>query len=91
MHCPGPVFDKRWKPGKPAPVQWIARGGTGKQGNSGPCGRKLRPAAVRYRALADLARARRRYKTAANTRPTKPIEDKRAAKVEVARMTKRAA
>lgn len=43
-----------WKPGE-SKERWRKRGGTGKQGNSGPAGRKLRPAARHYRALADMA------------------------------------
>lgn len=36
-------------------TRWVKRGGTGKMGNSGPSGRLLRPAAKRYRSLADMA------------------------------------
>lgn len=40
--------------GTPNLQRWIKRGGPG-HSNSGPRGRKMRPAAVRYRALAEMA------------------------------------
>lgn len=55
------VMDKRWYPGKPpdAMTIWVNRGGNGRTSNSGPSGRLLRPAAVRYRALAEMAATHR--------------------------------
>lgn len=41
--------------GTPALQVKQKRGGTGGSSNSGPAGRKLRPAAKLYRALADMA------------------------------------
>lgn len=55
------LIDKKWFPGKPLALMeiWIARGGTGRSGNSGPSGCACRPAALRYRALAEMAAAHR--------------------------------
>lgn len=49
-----PVIDKRWYPGKNMDV-WVKRGGTGSGSNSGPTGRRARPAARLQRSLADMA------------------------------------
>lgn len=56
-----PYIDKTWYPGKPLKLMeiWIRRGGTGRGNNSGPAGRRMRPAALRYRALAEMAAAHR--------------------------------
>lgn len=58
MFFTSPVMIKGWKPGDKPREMWVRRGGTGKSNNSGSAGRKNKPAAMRYRALADMALAR---------------------------------
>ena len=58
MHGARPaVMDKRWRPGQPARVIKIKRGGTVGSSNSGPVGWKTRPSARLHRALAEAAAA----------------------------------
>lgn len=52
-----PLMIKGWKPGDKPREMWIRRGGTGKSNNSGAAGRKMKPAAQMYRALAAMALA----------------------------------